>query len=212
MRRFLNGLLWTLGLLVVIAAALRALILDVWTVPHDPRLGASVAPTLAPGDTVVLLTRGTPGFGELVRCPDPETPGSYIVGRIAGLPGDTVETDGGTLIVNGTRYDGESACAEPKVTIKEPGTGKDVEIACDMVMMGGGLHRRGVGKRRPLERRQRVDVRADTVFLLSDNRSYHDDSRDFGPQPRAACTQRIVFRLWGSGGYFDEERRFSFVR
>ncbi|WP_437733406.1 signal peptidase I [Sorangium sp. So ce1335] len=212
MRKLLNGLLWILGTLVVIGAVLRALVLDVWTVPDDPLLGASIAPSLAPGDTVVVLTRGTPGFGELVRCPDPEAPGSHIVGRIAGVPGDTVEVDHSALLVNGHRYDAEVACAEPRLTLTDPATGNPVELACDMVMMGPGLHLRATGRKPPLERRHRVEVRPDTVFLLSDNRSYHDDSRDFGLQPRAACNQRIVFRLWGGGGWGDAQRRFTFVR
>ncbi|WP_437589169.1 signal peptidase I [Sorangium sp. So ce1000] len=212
MRKLFNGLLWILGTLLVLGVVLRALVLDVWVVPNDPSLGASVAPSLAPGDAVVVLTRGTPGFGELVRCPDPETPGDHIVGRIAGLPGDTVDVDHSTLDVNGQRYDPEMACAEPTITITDPATGNPVQLSCDMVMMGPGLHPRATGRRPPLERRHHVEVRPDTVFLLSDNRSYHDDSRDFGLQPRAACNQRIVFRLWGGAGWSDDQRRFTFVR
>jgi signal peptidase I len=211
MRRLINGLLWTLGSLLVVALALRALVLDVWTVPDDPVLGASVAPTLASGDTVVALTRGTPGFGELVRCADPDAPGSYIVGRIAGLAGDVVETDGSTLIVNNTRYDAENACPTPKLTVADPSTGRDVDVICDMVTMGSGRHTRGVSRKRPLERPLRTQVRPDTVFLLSDNRNLHDDSRDFGLQPRVACKQRIVFRLWSKAGWSDEENRFTYV-
>ncbi|WP_437528400.1 signal peptidase I [Sorangium sp. So ce726] len=212
MRKLFNGLLWIVGTLLLLGVVLRALVLDVWVVPNDPMLGAALAPSLAPGDAVVVLTRGTPGFGELVRCPDPEAPGSYIVGRIAGLPGDTVDVDHNVLLVNGQRYDAETACAEPKVTITDPATGNPVQVSCEMVMMGPGLHPRATGRRPPLERRHHVEVRPDTVFLLSDNRSYHDDSRDFGLQPRAACNQRIVFRLWGGAGWSDDRRRFTFVR
>lgn len=212
MRKFVNGLAWILGLFVVVGLVLRALVLDVWTVPDDPGLGVAMAPSLAPGDHVIVLTRGTPGFGELVRCPDPETPGSFIVGRIAGVPGDVVETDGAQLAVNGKRIDSESACPEPDLMITDPTTGNQVKLKCDVVTMGGGHHMRAVGRRAPLERPLRTEVRPDTVFLLSDNRSYHDDSRDFGLQPRAACKQRIVFRLWGKEGWSDEQRRLSFVR
>jgi signal peptidase I len=211
MRKFVNGLVWILGSLVVVGLVLRALVLDVWTVPDDPGLGVAMAPSLAPGDHVILLTRGKPGFGELVRCPDPETPGSFIVGRIAGVPGDMVETDASQLIVNGTRYDAETGCLDPDLTINDPTTGHPVKLKCDVVTMGGGRHLRAVGRRPPLERALRTEVRPDTVFLLSDNRSYHDDSRDFGLQPRSACKQRIVFRLWGRGGWSDEEHRLSFV-
>jgi signal peptidase I len=212
MRRLLNGLLWILGSLLVIALGLRALVLDVWTLPDDAVLGASVLPTLAAGDTVLVLTRGTPGFGELVRCPDPDEAGQYIVGRIVGLPGDTVEVDGHNLAVNGTKYDAESACADPKFTFKDPASGRDLEANCDVVTMGSGRHLRGVGRRAPLERAQRFEVRPDTVMLLSDNRNLHDDSRDFGLQPRTACKQRVVFRLWSKQGWIDEDHRLSLVR
>jgi signal peptidase I len=211
MRKLVNGLLWLVGVLVVIALVLRALVLDVWTVPDDPGLGAAMAPTLAPGDLVIVLTRGRPTFGELVRCPDPETPGSFIVGRIAGVGGDVVETDHSELTVNGTRYNAESSCPEPDLRMNDPATGREVKLKCDVVTMGGGRHLRAVGRKPPLERPLRTEVRPDTVFLLSDNRSYHDDSRDFGLQPRDACKQRIVFRLWGKGGWSDEERRLSIV-
>jgi signal peptidase I len=212
MSKFLKGLLWTLGTLIVIAVGLRALVLSVWTVPDDPALAASLAPTLTAGDVVVVLTRGRPTFGELVRCPDPDSTGSFIVGRIAGVGGDVVETDGAALTVNGTRYDAESACPEPTTTIKNPSTGLDVQIRCDVVVMGGQRHVRGVSAKGPLERPIRTEVRPDTFYLLSDNRNFHDDSRDFGLQPRRACEQRIVFRLWGKDGWSDDEHRVNYVR
>jgi signal peptidase I len=213
MRKFLKGLLWTAGILLLVALVLRAVVLDVWTVPDDPILAASTAPTLAAGDVVVVLTRGKPTFGELVRCADPDSPRSHVVGRIAGVgsKNDVVETDGHTLVVNGTRYDAESACPDPTLTIQHPSTGVDVQIRCDVVAMGGGRHFRGVSPKGPLERKLRNEVRPDTVFLLSDNRNFHDDSRDYGSLPHDAC-KRMVFRLWGKGGWGDEERRLSFVR
>ncbi|MCC6555804.1 MAG: signal peptidase I [Polyangiaceae bacterium] len=212
MSKFIRGLLWTLGVLLVVALGLRALVFDVWTVPDDPPLAASIAPTLAAGDVLLVLKRGAPGFGELVRCPDPDTPGGFVVGRIAGVGGDVVETDGTLLSVNDTRYDAESVCPEPKHTIKHPRTGLDVTIGCDVVVMGGGRHFRGNSPKGPLERKLRHEVRPDTVFLLSDNRNFHDDSRDYGLQPRDLCKQRIVFRLWGKGGWSDDEHRMTFVR
>jgi signal peptidase I len=212
MKKLTNGLLWTLGVIAAIALLLRALLFDVWKVPDDPILAASVAPTLAGGDVVVLLTSGTPGFGELVRCADPDTPGSYVVGRIAGVGGDVVETEGSLLIRNDTRYVPESACPNPKVTIKHPTTGLDVEIGCDVIAMGGDRHFRGTSPQGPLERKVRTEVRTSTVFILSDNRNFHDDSRDFGVQPVELCKDRILLRLWSKDGWSDEENRLTYVR
>lgn len=212
MKKFLRGTLWTLGVLAVVVLFLRMLFFDVWKVPDDPVLAASVAPTLAEGDVIIVLTRGTPGFGELVRCPDPDAPGSFIVGRIAGVGGDVVETDGSLLVVNGTRYDAESGCPKERFVINHPTTGREVQIHCDVVVMGGERHFRGVSPKGPLERKLRTEVRSDAVFLVSDNRNFHDDSRDFGLQPRDLCKERILFRLWGKGGWGDDERRLSYVR
>ena len=72
MNKYLRGLLWVLGIAGVVVAVLWAFLLKAWKVPEDPVLAASVAPTLQGGDVVLVLTRGTPGFGELVRCPDPD--------------------------------------------------------------------------------------------------------------------------------------------
>ena len=211
MQKLFKGVGWTLAILAVIVLGLRALVVDVWTLPEDPVIGASVAPTLAGGDVVLVLTRGTPTFGELARCPDPDTPGGYVIGRIAGVPGDVVETDGISLVVNGENYTSESACPEPKLFIQHPSSGKEVEIGCDVVAMGGGRHFRGTSPRGPLERKLRHEVRPGTVFLVSDNRNFHDDSRDFGSQPRDTC-KRIVFRFWGKGGWADESSRMSYIR
>jgi signal peptidase I len=49
------------------------------------------------------------------------------------------------------------------------------------------------------------------VFLASDNRHYHDDSRDFGTVVRASCQERVVFRFWSARGWFDQKRRMTFI-
>src|SRR5438132_14233881 len=100
MAKFVRFLGWTLGVIAVLCIFARILFMKVWTIPDDPVLGASLSPTLRAGDTVLVLTRGTPGFGDLVRCPDPEEPATFVVGRVAGVAGDIVETQGVSLAVN----------------------------------------------------------------------------------------------------------------
>src|SRR5262249_26277696 len=85
MRKLRRAIAWPLALLAGAALLSRALFLDVWTIPEgDPRLAAAVAPTLSAGDIVVIFTRGTPGFGDLVRCPDPNNKDRFIAARVAG--------------------------------------------------------------------------------------------------------------------------------
>jgi signal peptidase I len=80
--------------------------------------------------------------------------------------------------------------------------------------MGSGWHFRGhyakPPKRIRTEREKRVE--ADHLFLLSDNRDIHDDSRDYGTVPLGSCKQRVVFRLWGKGGWADVEHRMTVIR
>jgi signal peptidase I len=186
--------------------------IDAWTLPDDPRLAASVAPTLHAGDTVLILRRGTPGFGDLVRCADPEEPSRFVVARIAGLPNDTVETDGVELVVNGKRYNSQSACPPDLDTVVEhPNTHATIPLHCDQVEMGGGWHYRGYASRDTFNARPPITVREDHVYLLSDNRSHHDDSRDFKTLPRASCKGRVFFRLWGRGGWADDKSRLSYI-
>jgi len=210
MRKLWRGLGWTIGILVVALFVLRITAFDVWSMPDDPYL-VSAAPTLWPGDTVVMLRRGTPGFGNLVRCADPQDPKAWVLGRIAGVEGDDVEIEGHRLTVNGRSYAGETACAQPKVFVKHPETNKDAELSCDVVPMGGGWHYRLAALTQHTEQKKTTHVGVGKVFLLSDNTAMHDDSRDFGLVDVSTCVDRPVFRLWGKGGWSDEQGRVSYV-
>ncbi len=207
----MRGLGWAVGILIVLALVLRLTALDVWTMPDDPYL-VSAAPTLAPGDTVVLLRRGTPGFGELVRCADPQDANAWVIGRIAGVEGDQVEIEGHRLTVNGRIYAGETACAQPKIFVMHPQTLKEVELSCEVVPMGGGWHYTASAPGQHLEQKKTARVGSGKVFLVSDNAAMHDDSRDFGLVDRATCTERPVFRLWGRAGWSDDQSRISWIR
>jgi signal peptidase I len=211
MAKWFKGLLWIAGILVVIAGILRATVLDAWRVPDDPILAAAVAPTMAGGDMILLLTRGEAGFGELVRCTDPEDPTRFVVGRIAGIGGDIVETTGSALMVNGRDYPSESACPKATFTVAHPSSGSEVELSCSVVSMGGGWHYRGIAAKASHPAKTRTLVGAGMLFLLSDDREFHDDSRDFGAIPRETCKERPVARLWGKAGWSDESRRLSYL-
>lgn len=214
--KFLKGVLWTVGIVGAIVVALRYLAFKVWRIPDDPVLAASIAPTLAAGDVVLVLTRGTPGFGDLVRCPDPEEPQRFVVGRIAGSGHDTVTFDKAYVQVNNKTYRSQSNCNKEGVrTVKHPSTGADVDISCNIVEMGSGPHLVGTvaqGQENPLPSAfEKVTVQTGNVFLVSDNRDLHDDSRDFGTLPAAACAERIVFRFWSRNGWGDADNRLDVI-
>lgn len=72
--------------------------------------GASMAPTLRPGDLVLTLPVRRPRRGEvvLVRDPtdprDPRDPAHVQVKRVIGLAGETVEVRAGSLLLDGRRH------------------------------------------------------------------------------------------------------------
>jgi signal peptidase I len=211
-RKFLKGLGWIIGILAVLALIGRATLFRVWTIPDDRALGASLAPTLAAGDVVLVLFRGERGFGDLVRCPDPEDPQRWVVGRIVGTQGDRVQIASGMLTVNGKRYDATEACPEAGLEVPHPTDGRPIKHLCSRVELGGGWHYRASAVDVTAEAPREHTVGAGRVFLLSDNRSFHDDSRDFGAIPADTCKEQVSFRLWSKEGFFDTKRRFDVIR
>jgi signal peptidase I len=211
--RFVGFAVVVLGLLV---AGLRLTCLRWWQVPEDdPDLAASIAPTLAAGDWVILWRASAPGFGDLVTCPDPENPGDVFIGRIAGEPGDALEVDDtGNITVNKARARSEHACETPKFMVDNPRNGEPVELRCDIELLGGVHHQRALvpstGGLRPAPVKREVDP--GSVFLVSDNRAHPFDSRDFGPVPRASCNETIVFRLVSRLGFSNVRTRLSWIQ
>lgn len=214
MDRFTKGLLWTIGILAVVAVALRLWVFKVWTIPDDPQLAASIAPTLRAGDVVLVLTRGEMGFGDLVRCahPEAEEPGQFVIGRVVGTQADVVETDGPKLIVNNKRIDASTACKEKTFSVEHPTSGSPVELKCDVVEMAGGWHYRGKSDKKSMfQSKTKTEVGADMFFVLSDNREFPYDSRNYGAVAKSTCKERIFYRLWSKEGWSDDKARMTYI-
>jgi signal peptidase I len=210
--RFVGFAAVVLGLLV---AGLRLTCLRWWQVPEDdPELAASIAPTLAPGDWLILWRATAPGFGDLVTCPDPENPGDVFIGRIAAEAGDLlVVDDTGNITVNNARARSERACETPKFLVDNPRNGEPVELRCDIELLGGVHHQRALAPStglKPAPIKHEVDP--GSVYLLSDNRAYPFDSRDFGPVSRASCNEAVVFRLVSRLGFSSVRTRLSWIQ
>ena len=213
MRTFVKLVVWAALILGVLAAFLRATCLRLWTFPSDDALlSLSVMPTLEPGDVLLLWRVGTPGFGELVRCSDPEAQGRFVVGRILGEQGDRIEADLGSITVNNKIVGSKRMCIPAQFSVFDPHTGEAFDLSCEIEEAGGVEYTRARATRPAAQSTPfRVKVPEANVFLASDDRHYHDDSRDFGPLPKDGCHERIVFRLWSARGWFDEKRRMMFV-
>ena len=213
MRAFVKIILWVTLIVGGIGLFLRATCMRFWTMTSDDALlSLSVVPTLEAGDVLVLWRLGTPGFGELVRCPDPEAPGRFVVGRILGEQGDRIVAESGSVTVNDKIVSSRRACNPAQLSVLDPNTGEAFDLSCEVEEAGGIEFTRARATHPPPQPTPyKVKVPAGNVFLASDNRHYHDDSRDFGPLPKDSCHERIVFRVWSARGWFDEARRMMFI-
>ena len=201
-------IVYTLIGMAVVAGIIFA-IFDVWTVPSDdPQLSVSVEPTLSSGDVVLVLRSTGAGDGAVVRCTDPQAEGRYVVGRAMGASGDDIEVSGAGLRLNGKTPSAPYACEVSKVTLRNPANDEDTELTCFVEEFAGGTHQSLRGK--AVEREAKTKVEPGKVYLVSDNRVMHLDSRDFGTVAPSSC-QRIAFRLWGSTGYLDTHKRLTAI-
>lgn len=216
MPKFIRGLLWVVGTLAVVAGILRATCMDVWRIPEDDALfSASLRPNLAAGDVVVLLRGFLPAHADVVRCthPDPAQTGRYVVGRVLGDAGDRISTDGIHMSINGHVTRVTHACDPSNMDVIDPNTGNPHSLFCDWEEYGGTVYKRlhatGEDAR---SSSTTIETSPGHLFLASDNRYYHQDSRDFGAVDVASCPEKIVFRLIGAGGWLDSESRMTLIR
>jgi signal peptidase I len=214
MRKMFRFLFWVALVLGVVIGLLRLTVIRWWRVPsNDPYLTASISPTLRGGDLILLWRLGRPGFSDLVLCPEPKQPGRVVIGRIAGVGRDEVEVTGADITVNHKRQSVEGNCAERTFTEKDPGTGFEVEQHCSIEDLGGSTNFRG---EIPPESNHPADVKTvvpdNQVWLVSDNRLFPYDSRDFGAVPQETCTETVFFRLVGAKGFFDTSSRKDYIR
>jgi signal peptidase I len=105
-------------------------------------------------------------------------------------------------------------CDATKFLVENPRTGDEVELRCDIEWLGGVHHQRGLIPKdtslrpAPIKR----EIEAGAVYLVSDNRFYPFDSRDFGPLPRASCGEAIVFRLVSRLGFSHVKSRLMWIQ
>lgn len=166
---------WQLLVMLIIAfdlvfAVVRPLIAEPMRVPSP-----SMSPTLQVHDRVLTnklaYDFADPHRGDLAvfESVDPKED-DRLVKRVVGLPGDTVEIENGTLLVNGEppyepykkeKYDPEKA--PPNTQSFGPAT-----------------------------------VPKNHVFVMGDNRANSRDSRTFGPVPTKNLVGEISLRFWPS--------------
>lgn len=214
MRKLFRILFWValIGGAVVIVA--RATAIRWWRVPQADRyLTASISPSLRGGDLILLWRLTPPVLGDLVLCPEPNHPERVVIGRLVAQGNDEVEVNGADVSRNGHRYVVESNCSERKFNEADPESGAQLEQACSIEDVNGTSSMRGEladVAARPKDVKTRVP--RDSVWLVSDNRLFPYDSRDFGAVNRESCSEKIFFRLVSAKGFADADRRNQYIR
>lgn len=199
--------MWLTAILGAVGLLLYLYVFDTWVVPSDePALTAALLPTLSPEDRILTRRGSTPKVGELNRCLRGDGSGKYIVGRVFGTIGDEVDIDNERVTTNGKGVPTRFGCGT--VSVVHPVSGEAVSLSCSVEDNGaftyGVLvhpeHREG---------RTTAKVESGMVYLVSDDRHLHLDSRDFGPVDASTC-EHVVFRLWGQS-FSDSKHRFNIL-
>jgi signal peptidase I len=216
MRKMFRFLFWVALVVGGLIAVLRLTAIRWWRVPADDKyLTASISPSVRAGDLIVLWRLTKPGFGDLVLCPEPGHPDRVVIGRLVGEPGDQVEVTRANITVNGQPLRTEGRCTRSPFKENAPDSGVEVEQPCSLEEVGGGVHERGEvplsGVSAPNDAKTEA-VPQGQVWLVSDNRLFPYDSRDYGPVERATCRETVFFRLVGTGGFFDSTTRNQYIR
>jgi signal peptidase I len=133
----------------------------------------SMAPTLEPGDRILVDEASDASRGDIVVVQNPDGPTAgrvpTIVKRVIGLPGETVVIDQDQVIIDGH-------------PLSEP------YLADGTVTQSIGPH--GCPPSDPCV------IPEGDMWLMGDNRGDSKDSRYFGPVPESTIKGRADFRYW----------------
>lgn len=207
MQGFVRGLVWLAVICGALAVLAHLFVVEAWRVPQgDLQFPASIAPTLAAEDLILVRRNGHPGFGELARCISPRD-GSFVIGRVFGEPGDHVDVTDDVITTNNKPLGSRHGC--PAVTLPHPVSQNLVKLTCSVAETGAWSFQYLTSPDRAFSAHSEAAVEAGKLYLVSDNRWMHQDSRDFGLVDRETC-QHVVYRLWGEK-YADDSRRFALL-
>jgi len=212
MKEFLKFLLWAVGILTVLLIIGRFTVYETGEAPDN-----TVAPALWKGDKFLVWKPGTPDRGAIVYCSHPVLAGQMIIGRVVGVPGDTIQIMGNELTLNGeplhVESEGELKYIDTVTSvnlIETPFNRKTQVIGgrtLDLIFTKNGIDNANLPE---------TKVKGG-YFLLGDNRNLQlgaADSRDFGEVHPSLCKGKVIFiykAVKGLGDPDKERRMFDFL-
>lgn len=209
MRGSMRVLLWLAGIVGAVVLLLHLFVFDSWVVPHgeDKAFETSLLPALMADDQVLVRRGAVPRYAELARCRHPTDSSRWVVGRVFGEHGDKVEVNDRGVSTNGKMIAASHGCGERMVA--HPVTNDLVTMQCGSAETGAWSFEYLTAERGTSIGTHHAVVEAGKLFLVSDNRLMHEDSRDFGLVDASTC-EHIVYRLWGEH-FTDGSRRFTIL-
>jgi signal peptidase I len=207
MNKYLKAAIWV-AIVIAVALALGWFFFEPETVPDH-----SMAPTMWSGDKVLVLKRGKVHRGDVVVCEHPDYPGQTIMGRILGLPGDSVSVRRGQLNLNGSILHEESD--GPFVRMDRTSSTEAFEFVHEkkMQIIGGTISYLLYDEGQVMADTAQTVVQSG-YYLLADNRAGGIDSRVYGEVHESLCRGRAFFiykAVKGLGDADDRRRTFTFV-
>lgn len=174
------------GIVAVVALTL-ALLVQAFVVKPYRIPSVSMERTLMVGDRV-LVNRLVFHFravrhGDVIVFKWPRDRSVVFIKRVVGLPGDTISLSDARLYVNGV--------VQPEAYLPKLG-GQRVETAPGPTVAGSTMSE-------PWSLNKPYKVPSGEYFVMGDNRTQSDDSRDWGPVPRGDVVGGAFFIYWPLG-------------
>jgi signal peptidase I len=168
-----------IALAILVALAIQSWLLKPYRIPSG-----SMLDTLRPGDRVlvnrVVYRLRDPQRGDVIVFHYPQDPGVVFIKRVIGVPGDVLDVREGRVYVNGKKT--------PEPYVHRTAGRLDPTVA-QASIAGSTLHD-------PWSLSEPYRVPAGNYFVMGDNRTDSDDSRDWGTVPRSAIVGEGLVTYW----------------
>ena len=166
----IGEILLTIAVAVVLALLMRAFVFEVFEVPTGSMLETIQLDDRIIGEKLSYRFR-VPQRGEIVTFDNPSKDGTTLVKRVIATGGQTLDLQGGRVVVDGEVLD------EPYVNGRE-----SVPLSQQLPGIGPITYP--------------YTIPDGYIWVMSDNRTNSKDSRYFGAVPVSDVTSHAVWTIW----------------